>query len=463
MSTLRLKSKIYNLFLGILIAVLTILGEIYLSKTLSGIKLPLLVNFVIGTAVGALFVAFLIRGAYHRVFSSVKDVSLRRVVINVITLLVILLSIELMVLIYICLIYLFKFSLGYFVGFVVVYFVLLMLLNDALIYMYVRGLGVRDGRLILIRLVSNDKYNGFTINMLYHDLVIAMYPEEFDKCAVDVVDVHEGYHARHKHTLILNAILFIGLSMLVYYGRRGYPMLWTALPFLVTSLIVLTRTFELLADRAVHRRLGPKSLEGFRMVLKSLFGIDDPRRAPIRSRFTHPGKRDLAFLYGDVVGAYAPWEFPLLASFFAGFVTTGIYPVPPVDVYIKLASLIYIGVVIGLFLLTMLLGIVYRPIIRWFGEGLGDDSVIDLSMIDASIFTMGSAMSFVFYSIYHSWLYSNITAIAISFIFSLLVTWFALRNLRRALLTAVSITLIFIALDYLYYVMVPLIHVLYFR
>jgi len=153
----------------------------------------------------------------------------------------------------------------------------------------------------------------------------------------------------------------------------------------------------------------------------------------------------------------------LLASFFAGFVTTGIYPVPPVDVYIKLASLIYIGVVIGLFLLTMLLGIVYRPIIRWFGEGLGDDSVIDLSMIDASIFTMGSAMSFVFYSIYHSWLYSNITAIAISFIFSLLVTWFALRNLRRALLTAVSITLIFIALDYLYYVMAPLIHVLYFR
>jgi len=264
MSTLRLKSKIYNLFLGILIAVLTILGEIYLSKTLSGIKLPLLVNFVIGTAVGALFVAFLIRGAYRRVFSSVKDVSLRRVVINVITLLVILLSIELMVLIYISLNYLFRFSLGYFVGFVVVYFVSLMLLNDALIYMHVRGLGVRDGRLILIRLVSNDKYNGFTINMLYHDLVIAMYPEEFDKCAVDVVDVHEGYHARHKHTLVLNAILFIGLSMLVYYGRRGYPMLWTALPFLVTSLIVLTRTFELLADRAVHRRLGPKSLEGFR-------------------------------------------------------------------------------------------------------------------------------------------------------------------------------------------------------
>ena len=58
----------------------------------------------------------------------------------------------------------------------------------------------------------------------------------------------------------------------------------------------------------------------------------------------------------------------------------------------------------------MLLGIVYRPIIRWFGEGLGDDSVIDLSMIDASIFTMGSAMSFVFYSIYHSWLYLNIAA-----------------------------------------------------
>ena len=459
MSTLRLKSKIYNLFLGILIVVLVFLGELYLSKTISGIKLPLPVSFAIGAPLGILLSVVIIRGAYRRVFSSVKDMSLRRVVINTVTLLAILLVIELVVLIFISLDRLFKFSLGYFVGFVVIYFMLLMLLNDALIYMYVRGLGVRDGRLILIRLISNDKYNGFTINMLYHDLVILMHPERFDKCAVDVVAIHEGYHARHKHTLILSAILFIGLPMLVYYGRRGTPMLWTALPFLATLLLVLTRTFELLADRAVHRQLGPKSLDCFKVILKSLYGLDDPRRVPIRSRITHPGKRDLAFLHGGVVGAYAPWEFPLLASFFAGFVITGIYTVHPV----ALSSLIYIGVVAGSFLLTMLLGIVYRPIIRWFGEGLSNDSVINLSMIDASIFTIGPAMSIVFYSIYHSWLYSNITAITISFISSLLITWFTLRNSRRALLTAVSITSIFIALNYLYYVIAPLIRVLYFR
>jgi len=50
------------------------------------------------------------------------------------------------------------------------------------------------------------------------------------------------------------------------------------------------------------------------------------------------------------------------------------------------------------------------------------------------------------------------------FIYFLVTSYLvASRNLRRALLTAVSITLIFIALDYLYYVMAPLIHVLYFR
>ncbi len=67
-------------------------------------------------------------------------------------------------------------------------------------------------------------------------------------------------------------------------------MLWAALPPLLAALIlVLTRSFELLADRAAYARLGPKSLDYFRVILRSLYGIDDPRRAPpVRSRITHP-------------------------------------------------------------------------------------------------------------------------------------------------------------------------------
>ncbi len=74
---------------------------------------------------------------------------------------------------------------------------------------------------------------------------------------------------------------------------------------------------------------------------------------------------------GDVIGAYAPWEFPLLASLFAGFliVVPPTYDLP--SVYLRLASLIYVGVVIGSFLLTILLGVVFRPIVRLFSGGLG--------------------------------------------------------------------------------------------
>jgi hypothetical protein len=94
MSTLRLKSKIYNLFLGILIVVLVFLGELYLSKTISGIKLPPLVSFAIGAPLGILLSAIIVHEAYRRVFSSVKVMSLRHMVINIITLLAILLAIE---------------------------------------------------------------------------------------------------------------------------------------------------------------------------------------------------------------------------------------------------------------------------------------------------------------------------------------------------------------------------------
>jgi hypothetical protein len=64
---------------------------------------------------------------------------------------------------------------------------------------------------------------GYSINMFYHDLVILMHPEGYDECAVDVVDVNEDYHVKHKHTLILNAILFIGLPMLILALALGVP------------------------------------------------------------------------------------------------------------------------------------------------------------------------------------------------------------------------------------------------
>ncbi|WP_243674776.1 hypothetical protein [Vulcanisaeta distributa] len=163
---------------------------------------------------------------------------------------------------------------------------------------------------------------------------------------------------------------------------------------------------------------------------------------------------------GDMIGAYAPWEFPLLASLVAGFlVVIPTYDLP--SVYLKLALLIYVGVIIGSFLLTILLGVIFRPIVRLFSGGLGDELVVNLSMMGASIFTMVFAASPALYLVYHVWLYSNITATLISFLLLSLVSWLALRSIGRAFMTAAVLTAIFIALNYSLYSVLSLVHALY--
>jgi len=137
-----------------------------------------------------------------------------------------------------------------------------------------------------------------------------------------------------------------------------------------------------------------------------------------------------------------------LASLLTGFILVGINTYPKQLVSIKLALSIYVGAVVGSFLLTLLLGIIYRPIIRWSSGSLSNDAIFNLSMMNASIFTIGSIISLIFYS----YSYSHIMAMILSFFFSLLIAWLVLRNIERALLTAVVLTLIFVALNYLYYV-----------
>jgi len=156
-----------------------------------------------------------------------------------------------------------------------------------------------------------------------------------------------------------------------------------------------------------------------------------------------------------LVGSYSPWEFPLLASLLTGFILVGIDTYPKQLVSIKLALSIYVGAVVGSFLLTLLLGIIYRPIIRWLSGSLSNDAIFNLSMMNASIFTIGSIISLIFYSYSYSHYLlfpPNIMAMILSFFFSLLIAWLVLRNIERALLIAVVLTLIFVALNYLYYV-----------
>ncbi len=134
-----------------------------------------------------------------------------------------------------------------------------------------------------------------------------------------------------------------------------------------------------------------------------------------------------------------------MASLLTGFILVGIDTYPKQLVSIKLALSIYVGAVVGSFLLTLLLGIIYRPIIRWLSGSLSNDAIFNLSMMNASIFTIGSIISLIFYSYSYSH-YLLFPPI------SLLIAWLVLRNIERALLTAVVLTLIFVALNYLYYV-----------
>jgi len=150
-----------------------------------------------------------------------------------------------------------------------------------------------------------------------------------------------------------------------------------------------------------------------------------------------------------------------LASLLTGFILVGIDTYPKQLVSIKLALSIYVGAVVGSFLLTLLLGIIYRPIIRWLSGSLSNDAIFNLSMMNASIFTIGSIISLIFYSYSYSHYLlfpPNIMAMILSFFFSLLIAWLVLCNIERALLTAVVLTLIFVALNYLYYVVYVVMH-----
>ena len=91
-----------------------------------------------------------------------------------------------------------------------------------------------------------------------------------------------------------------------------------------------------------------------------------------------------------------------MASLLTGFILVGIDTYPKQLVSIKLALSIYVGAVVGSFLLTLLLGIIYRPIIRWLSGSLSNDAIFNLSMMNASIFTIGSIISLIFYSYSYS-------------------------------------------------------------
>lgn len=457
MSRSSLLKIIYRLLLGISILVIVFLSLIYSTPYLSSMKFPPIINFIIGTTLSLLFIAYIEHEVYHREFSSVRDALLRSRVVNTITLFSVLLTAELSTLIFLSLYYLRGLPLVCFLGVVAAYFVLSMLVDDALIYAYVRGFGSRVGRSVVVRLISDGKYNGFAMSTSYHDFVIVMHPERYDGGVVDLINAHEGRHAMYKHALVLGAVLFLGVSLLVYFGVRGFSMVWAGVPLLAVLLLVLARSLELHADRAAYERLGPRSLDYFRVVLGSLFGVDDARRAPIRSRVTHPGRRDLVFLRGDVIGAYAPWEFPLLASLFAGFlVVAPVHYLP--GAYLGLVLLVYVGVVIGSFLLTILLGVVFRPVIKLFSGDLSNESVVNLSMMGASVFTVVFAAFHALYLVYHVWLYLNITAALVSFLILSLISWLALRSVGRAFVVAVVLTVIFIALNFLLYSMLFLVH-----
>ena len=131
---------IYRLFLGILIFVVVFLSLIYSTPYLSSMKFPPIISFIIGATLSLPFIAYIEHRVYHREFSSVRDALLRGKAVNTIMLFSVLLTAELSALIFLSLYYLRDLPLGYFLGIAAAYFVLSMLVDDALIYAYIRGL-----------------------------------------------------------------------------------------------------------------------------------------------------------------------------------------------------------------------------------------------------------------------------------------------------------------------------------
>ena len=262
----------------------------------------------------------------------------------------------------------------------------------------------RDSNYLIVWLFNYPRYGGTAFGGVYKGFIIIRTPSN----AVDEVSrgilVHEVQHVRGKHVPLVVSSMFAVVTYIMLTSNVYGKYLFFVLPFMFLAPLVLFRACEVNADRAMFRTYSSKALNYIFAVLKSTYGVSSTDKAPWASKLTHTGRRDLVLTYGDAIAPHAPWEFPLLFSLLTASVITALF-VSRADLLVSnarlvtyLALLTYVGSVLGSIILSVLLGLVLKPIARLFlGRTLTERGLLNISTFTAGLYL--AVMSFAFYGI----------------------------------------------------------------
>ncbi|WP_143701294.1 hypothetical protein [Vulcanisaeta thermophila] len=358
---------------------------------------------------------------------------------------------------------------GPLVSFIMIYLSLIaglligLLIYDLLIYRYFDPIFKRRGLFIgsfggVNAYVFNGRYNGFGFSSLLRGIAFVFTPNGTLDDTGRAILAHEIEHARDRHGLVIisTALLFPAAIVTSTYlnNPTSYAFLLFA-PFLIMLTFLTWRLCEIHADLAMHRAFGARSLDYLRNAIKAMYGVDDFKRVPLRSRITHPGRRDLVLAFGDAVAPHAPWEIPLMASLFVGGVvgTSLIHWLTPIGFNTRVLILYYSLVVINALILIFSLGLVYRPIVRLFLDNLlTERGLLNTSLLLSSIYVASSSIS-VLTSITP---FPN-TLLLIPLLIALAAVYHYSRNFRASLMAVAATMAVFVAVGYLLTLLIPMI------
>jgi len=314
-----------------------------------------------------------------------------------------------------------------------------------------------DGKCIIF-VSRTSRYSGFAVGGLFRGFIFITTPQGYLDDVGNGILVHERQHVEGRHmyfiySLLINYLL-TPLSLSYVHGTDVYIYI-AYMPFMLILLLILFRVFEVHADLAMFRRFGAKALDYLIEVLKSVYGVDSTEKAPLTSRLTHTGRRDITLRFGDAIAPHAPWEFPLVAS----LLTAGILASTFVNFlslnphlqflmedfgiqYVYLIALNYAVWVLGAFSLSIILGLVFKPLAKMLLGGL---------LTDRGIFNLVTLMSSIYIAITSLGLRLSGTlpymmptiAAALNF----LVVRHYVGSTRRSVYTVLSTYVVFIAIS----------------
>ncbi len=229
----------------------------------------------------------------------------------------------------------------------------------------------RGSNYLTIWLFRHPNYGGMAFGGVYKGFIIMRsMSDDVDEVSRGIL-VHEAQHLHGKHVPIVLSSVFAVPVYLQLMPSNVFPLFtYIILPFMILMPLVLFRVCEVNADRAMFKVYGSNALNYISAALRSTYGVSSVEKAPWSSKSLHTGRRDLVLMYGDAIAPHAVWEFPLLFSLLTASIMTIVYVsraiplINSMNLITYFTLLTYTGSILGSMVLTMLLGLILRPIAR---------------------------------------------------------------------------------------------------